>query len=90
MFQRDLFIGDHHTARLFRMGPGADAQMVIGRGQMQILKDRTRHVAVIMLAGVDENRREILGRGQSVPERRHLHQVRPRGRDQMNNSGHAI
>ena len=36
-----------------------------------------------MLTGMDEHGREVARRRERVPERRHLHEIGPRGRDQM-------
>jgi len=84
---RDLVIGDHHLAGLPGMAAGADAEVEIGIGQPQIAQEIVRHVGVVMLAGMDEDRREIAARLKRVPERRHLHEIGARRGDQMDNAG---
>ena len=56
---RDLAIGDHHPAGLLGMAARADAEMEIGVGQAEIGEESGRHVGVVMLAGMDQHRREI-------------------------------
>ena len=55
----DLAICDHHPAGLLGMAARADAEMEIGVGQAEIGEDLVRHVGVVMLAGMDQHRREV-------------------------------
>ena len=61
-----------------------------GVGQAEIAEDRVRHVGVVMLAGMDQDRREVGRGGERVPERRHLHEIGTRGGDQMDGLGGQI
>ena len=54
----DLAIGDHHLAGLLGMAARADAEVEIGLGQAEIGEEIGRHVGVVMLAGMDEQRRD--------------------------------
>ena len=80
----DRAIGDHHLAGLLGMAARADAEVEIGLGQAEIGEEIGRHVGVVMLAGMDEDRRMVAARLQRVPERGHLHEIGPRRGDQMN------
>ena len=75
-----VYAANRSMARVFF---NADAEMMIRLRQRQIGEDRVRHVGIIMLAGVDQHRLEIRRGGERVPERRHLHEIGPRGGDQV-------
>jgi hypothetical protein len=87
--ERHLLIGDHHPAGLLGMAARADSEMVVGLRQLQVGEEGVRHVHVVMLAGMDQHRLEARRRGERVPERRHLHEIRARGGDQMDALGHG-
>jgi hypothetical protein len=80
---RHFLIRNHHAAGLLGMASGADAEMMVGLGELEIGKDRVRHVGIVMLAGVDQHRLEIRRGLERMPERRHLHEIGSRGGDQV-------
>jgi hypothetical protein len=73
------------------MAARADAEMMVRRRDPQVGQDLVRHVGIVMLTGVNEDRLEILRGGQRVEKRGHLHEVGPGGGDQMDAGGrHAF
>jgi len=80
---RHLLIGDHHPAGLYCVGAASDAQVEIGIRQTEIGEESIRHVGIVVLAGMHQHgfapRRAL----QRVVNRRDLHEIRSRGRDQM-------
>src|SRR5207244_9511171 len=76
-------VRDHRAARLLGVGAAADLQMVGGLGQAQVLKERVGHIRVVMLAGVHDVSRAPVFTREGVIQRRHLHEVRARGGDQV-------
>ena len=70
------------------MASGADAEMMVRLRQPEIGEEGVLHVGVVMLAGMDQNRREGRIGGERVPERRDLHEIRSCRGDQVNPAGH--
>lgn len=57
------------------MRPGADAQMPVGRRNVQFVEKHVRHVGVVVLTGVDEILRVSLA--QFPAQWRRLDELRP-------------
>ncbi len=80
----EALIGNHHAAGLLGVAAAADLEIVVRRRQSEIGEERIRHVGVVVLAGMDDDRRgPVARRGERVIERRDLHEIRPRRRDEM-------
>ena len=86
--QRDLLIGDHHSAGLLGMAAGTDSEMMVRLRKSEVREEGVRHVDVVMLAGVDEHRLEARRLDEGMPERRHLHEIRARRGDQVDALSH--
>ena len=80
---QDLLIGDHHVSGLLRMGAAPHGQMDGRIGQLQVPEERIRHIEVVVLAGMDNNRLCPGLAFQPVVERGYLHEVGPGHGDQM-------
>ena len=61
----------------------ADAEVEFRIGYAEVLENRIRHVAVIMLSRVHENGLRPAGRGQRMIKRRDFHEIRPSGGYEM-------
>lgn len=55
VLREDLLDGFEHFAGLGAVGAGTDAEIVIGRGDLQLFEENAGHVVVVMLARVDED-----------------------------------
>src|SRR5882672_3039831 len=77
------FVSDHGASGLLRVRAAADFQVMGRLRQAQVAEEGLRHVRVIVLAGVHDARGAPAFPGQCVVQGRHLHEVRARGGDQM-------
>ena len=59
--------------------PGADAQFVVRPRDVQFVEEQVGHLAVVVLAGVDEDLLVLTGQG--LADRRGLDELRPRADD---------
>ena len=84
---RHLLVGDHHAAGLLGMAAAADLEVEVRRRQPEVAEERVRHVRVVVLAGVHDLRPAPGLAGERVVERRDLHEIRPRGGDQVDGEG---
>ena len=72
----------HHLGGLRRMAAGPDVEVDVGSRQAEVGEQAAAHVLVVVLAGVDQQRRQRRHvTGQRTQDRRHLHEVRPRADD---------
>lgn len=55
ILRENLLDGFEHFAGLRAVGAGTDAEIVIGRGDLQLFEKDAGHVVVVMLAGVDKD-----------------------------------
>ncbi len=76
-------IGDHHGRGLLRVAAAAGAEIVVRLRQGKIAKEGVRHVRVVVLTGVNENRPAPALLAQRMPQRRHFHEIGPRCDDEM-------
>jgi len=78
---------DHDLPGLPGMAAGAYAKVDIRRRQIEVLKEDLRHLVIVMLAGVDEQRLYRVCRGRGIMlqdgthERGYLHEVGACGGD---------
>ena len=83
--QRGCDLLDHllerlqHAARHPPVGAGADAEMAVGARERQLLEEGVRHLAVVVLAGVDDHLPHVAP--QRAGERPQLDELRPRADD---------
>ena len=82
-FHKHLFIGDHDIAGLFGMGAAADTQVDIRAGQAQVVEKRARHVGIVMLPGMDDNRLHPGFFFQRMVKRGDFHEIGSGGTDEM-------
>ena len=72
----------HHFSGLHGMRARADFEVDIGPRQAQVIKELLAHALVVVLAGVQQQRRQRrLVRCQSAQDRGHLHEIGPRAHD---------
>ena len=83
MLQANLLVSDHDIAGLFGVRTAADTQVKIGRGYLEVLQDRIRHVVVVMLACMHEHGIGPVGFLELVVKRRDLHEIGACGGDEM-------
>jgi hypothetical protein len=67
---------DQDRSGLFAMRPGPDVEIVLGVGQIQVLKEDPVHLIGIMLSGMDQNEIDIPTLA-STYQRGHLHNLGP-------------
>ena len=66
----------HHASGLLRVRARADAEHVVGGGDAQFLEEDLGHRRVVVLAGVDQHRVELVGTSLELgDDRRRLHEV---------------
>ena len=71
-----------HPCDLLGVGPGADAEHAVGVADAELLEEDRGHLAVVVLAGVDEHVLEAVGTATQLGhDRRRLHHVRARPHD---------
>ena len=72
----------HDRGRLLRVRAGADAERVVGLADAELLEEDLGHLAVVVLARVDEHVLELVAPPAELRgDRRDLHHVRPRPDD---------
>ena len=72
----------HDRSRLLGMRPRAHSERVVGLADSELLEEDLGHLAVVVLAGVDEDVLELVAAPlQLRRDRRDLHHVRPRADD---------
>ncbi len=72
----DRFERDHDPRGLLRVGSGADAEMNIGLGKLEIVEEDPRHVLVVVLPRMDQRAFEAAALPELADERRRLHEIR--------------
>ena len=77
------FIGLHDFAGLLGMAAAAGPEADIGSGDAEFFKEDVVHVAVVMLAGMDDLPSQTSIGLQRTHDRRDFHEVRPRAGDQV-------
>ena len=83
VLQRHFLIGDHYPGGLFGMAAGAHPQLMYRRLQLEVPQYVVGHIGVVMLTGMDQYGFESASCGKRVPQRCHLHEIRPGRGDQM-------
>ncbi len=81
--EAEPLVGHHHARRLPGVAAAAHPQMTVGAGEAEVAQERVRHVVVVMLTGVDEDRLAPIRRREHPVERRHLHEIGPGAGDEM-------
>jgi hypothetical protein len=76
-----LLVGDHDAAGLLCVRAAAHTQVEVRLRDAQVFEDRVRHVAVVMLSRMHQNRVGPVGGLEGMIQRRHLHEVRAGGSD---------
>ena len=64
--EQDPLEGDQHLAGLLAVASRADAERVVGCREPEVLEDLLRHLAVVVLAGVDDDLRAPTPRRRSA------------------------
>ena len=81
MFHKILLESDHNASRLFGLGTSANAQIDIGLGDIELLKEGLAHVFVVVLPSVDQPITDalafLLSLLYGVNQRRNLHEIGP-------------
>jgi hypothetical protein len=71
-----------HDARgLGRVRARPHAEVDVGPWELQVFEEDLRHVVVVVLPGVDQGEVESAAFIELAPDRRDLHEVRPRADD---------
>jgi hypothetical protein len=70
------------------MGPGADLQRGIRVRKPELAKERSCHLLVVVLPGVNESHIEALATAKSAVQGRELHEIRSRPTDEGNEGRH--
>ena len=81
MLHQELLVGDHHLPGLLGVRAAAHPQVEMRLGQHEVPEEGVRHVEVVVLAGVHDDRLGPVRLLERVVERRDLHEVRPGGGD---------
>src|SRR5215831_20418422 len=88
LLQEDLFIVQHDSGGLFRLGARAYFQIDIRIRDTKLLEETTRHGSVIMLTRMNQTKTQrtapCLGCVERVDDRRDLHEIGPCPCDQIN------
>ena len=71
----------HHGRRLLGVRARAHPEVVVGRGNPQVLEEEVRHVRVVVLTGVHDDVLEVATLGQLAIDRRELHEIGARPDD---------
>ena len=59
VLQHDRLEGRHDVGRLGRVGAGADLQVDVRLGNLELPEEQVAHPLVVMLAGVDQERLDV-------------------------------
>ena len=81
--EAEFFVFQHDVGRLLGVTAASDSEVRVRRRQGKLGKEDIRHVGVIMLAGMNQERMRPLGFLQCVPKRGDFHEIGPRRRDEM-------
>ena len=76
-------VGDNDIAKLFSVAAAANSERIVRNRQAQIPKEYIGHGGVVMLPGMHQNRFAPVTAAELMIKRRHLHEVRPRARDEV-------
>src|SRR5439155_22546327 len=79
--EADFFELDHDARGLFSVRTGPHIQIDIRNGDTQIAEKDIRHAIVVVLAGVEEDARQIPHFLHLFNDRRNLHEVGPSAHD---------
>ena len=80
---RHLLVGDHHAAGLLGVRTAADLEVEMRLRHREVAEERIGHVRIVVLAGVHDRRPAPGLLRQRMVQRRDLHEVRARRRDQV-------
>src|SRR5450755_3256480 len=83
MYSAHRLVGNHGAAGLLGVGAAAHFKMMGGLGKGEVGKERIGHVRVVVLSGVHDLRAAPVRAGKFMVERRDLHEIGSRGRDQV-------
>ena len=79
--EANFFELEHDARGLFSVRTGPHIQIDIGNGNTQIAEKDIRHAIVVVLAGVEEDARQIPHFLHLFDDRRNLHEVGPSAHD---------
>ena len=71
----------HDAGRLHGVARGADFEMKVGFGNLEVAEELGGHVVVVVLSGVDQPHADFRGIPRRVNDRGDFHEVRPGARD---------